>query len=251
MADPASGRPAELAANLERVRARIASAARAAGRDPAELTLIAVTKTYPASDVALLADLGVVDIGENRDQEAVAKHVELCSPSAAGTVALGLRWHFIGQLQRRKCRSVATYADVVHSVDRPELATALGAAAERASREIDVLVQVSLDPPGSTAPGSTSRGGAAPDAVIDLGERIATTAGLRFAGLMAIAPHGADPGPPYRALASLSMQVRAAFPGATMLSAGMSGDLEAAVANGATHLRVGTALLGRREAVVG
>src|SRR5690242_17828780 len=115
-------RLAELTANLERVRARIDTAARAAGRDPAELTLIAVTKTYPASDIALLAELGVVDIGENRDQEAAGKHVELCSRSDPATAVLGLRWHFIGQLQRRKCRSVATYADVVHSVDRPELA---------------------------------------------------------------------------------------------------------------------------------
>jgi pyridoxal phosphate enzyme (YggS family) len=241
-----TGRRADLAANLERVRARIAAAADAAGRDPAELTLIAVTKTHPASDIALLAELGVTDIGENRDQEAAAKHVELCSPANAATASLGLRWHFIGQLQRRKARSVATYADVVHSVDRPELALALGAAAAASGRVIDALIQVSLDPPGATG-----RGGVEPAAAMALAELVETTAGLRLAGLMAVAPLGIDPGPPYRALGELSAQVSARFPAATVLSAGMSGDLESAVENGATHLRVGTALLGRRERVVG
>jgi pyridoxal phosphate enzyme (YggS family) len=231
-------RRAELAANLEQVRARIDAAARSAGRDPAELTLVAVTKTYPASDVAILAELDVTDVGENRDQEAAPKH--------AATADLGLHWHFIGQLQRRKCRSVATYADVVHSVDRPEVAIALGRAAVDAGRTIDALVQVSLD--DVAAPG---RGGVSPAALLDLAEHVAGTAGLRLAGLMAVAPLGVDPDPPYRRLAGLSAQVKARFPEATVLSAGMSGDLEAAVANGATHLRVGTALLGRREPVVG
>lgn len=238
MTEPLADRRRELAANLERVRTRVRAAVRATGRDAADLTLVAVTKTYPASDVELLAELGVTDVGENRDQEASAKH--------AATAGLGLRWHFIGQLQRRKCRSVATYADVVHSLDRPELAVALGAAAVAAGRELDALVQVSLD----TTP-AAGRGGAAPAAVADLAALVARTAGLRLAGLMAIAPLGVDPGPPYRRLAELSAQVRDAFPGATMLSAGMSGDLEAAVENGATHLRVGTALLGRRGPAVG
>jgi uncharacterized pyridoxal phosphate-containing UPF0001 family protein len=141
---------------------------------------------------------------------------------------------------------VATYADVVHSVDRPELVAALGTAASGVDRVIDALVQVSLDPVGTRG-----RGGAAPDEVMGLAERIASTPGLRLAGLMAVAPVGVDPDPPYRALAALSAQVRTAFPAATMLSAGMSGDLEVAIRNGATHLRVGTALLGRREPVVG
>lgn len=240
MGESQDRRRAELAANLERVDARIRAAAQAAGRDPAELTLIAVTKTYPACDVALLASLGVTDIGENRDQEAADKH--------AANASLGLRWHFIGQLQRRKCRSVATYADAVHSVDRPELARALGDAAAAAGRTVDALVQVSLDEDGD---GSSGRGGAAPEAVMALAAQVAATPGLRFAGLMAVAPLGLDPGPPYRRLAELSAQVRTAFPAATMLSAGMSGDLEAAVENGATHLRVGTALLGRRGPAVG
>jgi pyridoxal phosphate enzyme (YggS family) len=236
-------RRAELAANLAQVRERIRAAAQAAGRDPTELTLIAVTKTYPAADIALLAALGITDIGENRDQEAAAKHAE--------TAGLGLRWHFIGQLQRRKCRSVAGYADVVHSVDRPELAAALGAAAQARGRVVDALVQVSLDEPASVG-----RGGAEPAAVPGLARLVAATPGLRLAGVMAVAPHGpglqgADPDPPFRRLAELSAQVREQFPGATVLSAGMSGDLEAAVRHGATHLRVGTALLGRRRAGFG
>jgi pyridoxal phosphate enzyme (YggS family) len=236
-------RRAELAANLERVRERIGAAAQAAGRHPSELTLIAVTKTYPASDVALLAELGITDIGENRDQEAAAKHAE--------TAGLGLRWHFIGQLQRRKCRSVASYADVVHSVDRPELAAALGAAAQARGRVLDALVQVSLD-----GPDSAGRGGVDPAGLVGLARLVADTPGLRLTGVMAVAPHGAgahgaDPDPAFRRLAELSAQVRAEFPDATVLSAGMSGDLEAAVRHGATHLRVGTALLGRRRAGFG
>ncbi|HVX69000.1 MAG TPA: YggS family pyridoxal phosphate enzyme [Mycobacteriales bacterium] len=251
----------ELAANLARVRARIEAAARVAGRDPAELTLIAVTKTYPASDIALLAELGVTDIGENRDHEAAAKYVELCSPSSTelcspsstelcsppSAATAPLRWHFIGQLQRRKCRSVVTYADVVQSVDRPELASALGAAAANAGRVVDALVQVSLDGPATV----TGRGGVDPAGALLLAERVDATPGLRLAGVMAVAPPGADPGPAFRRFAETSAQVRAAFPGATVVSAGMSGDLESAVENGATHLRVGTALLGRREGVVG
>jgi uncharacterized pyridoxal phosphate-containing UPF0001 family protein len=259
----------ELAANLARVRARIEAAARVAGRDPAELTLIAVTKTYPASDIALLAELGVTDIGESRDHEAAAKYVELCSPSSTelcspsstelcspsstelcsppSAATAPLRWHFIGQLQRRKCRSVVTYADVVQSVDRPELASALGAAAANAGRVVDALVQVSLDDPATV----TGRGGVDPAGALLLAERVDATPGLRLAGVMAVAPPGADPGPAFRRLAETSAQVRAAFPGATVVSAGMSGDLESAVENGATHLRVGTALLGRREGVVG
>ncbi|MFD0824006.1 alanine racemase, partial [Micromonospora zhanjiangensis] len=145
--DPAvSARRAQLDANLSGVRDRIAAACVAAGRDPGEVTLIAVTKTYPAGDVALLADLGVTDVGENRDQEAAAKAAEL---AAAG---LDLRWHFVGRLQRNKCRSVVGYADVVHSVDSARLAVALAEAADRRGRTVQALVQVSLD-------GAAGRGG--------------------------------------------------------------------------------------------
>ena len=232
----------ELAANLAGVQERIARACDAAGRDPAALTLVAVTKNFPASDVRLLAELGVTDVGENRDGEAAAKHA-LCAD-------LPLAWHFVGQLQRRKCRSVASYADVVHSVDRAELVRALGAAATAESRVIATLIQVSLNAGGAPG-GASGRGGAAAEAVAELAELVDVTPGLALAGVMAVAPYGVDPDPAFARLAAVSAQLRATFPAATVVSAGMSGDLEAAVRHGATHLRVGTALLGGRSAPVG
>ncbi|WP_119729822.1 YggS family pyridoxal phosphate-dependent enzyme [Thermomonospora amylolytica] len=225
----------ELAANLRTVRERIAAACAAAGRDPAEVTLVAVTKTFPASDVRLLAGLGVADVGENRDQEAAAK--------AAECADLPLTWHFVGQLQTNKARSVAGYADVVHSVDRTRLVTALSSAAVRAGRTLRCLVQVSLD----ERPG---RGGAAPSEVPELADLIAASDGLELGGVMAVAPLGADPAPAFARLAGVAERLRAAHPSATVISAGMSGDLEQAVACGATHVRIGTALLGGRGAIV-
>lgn len=231
-------RRAELAASLGALRERIARACEQAGRDPAEITLVAVTKTFPASDVRLLAELGVTDVGENRDGEAADKHAEC--------IDLRLAWHFVGQLQRRKCRSVAAYADVVHSLDRVELIDALGAAAAESGRVIAGLVQVSLDEPGSAG-----RGGTSPEEALALAGHVAATPGLVFAGVMAVAPLGGDPDSAFGRLAEVSAQVTAAFPTATVVSAGMSGDLESAVRHGATHLRVGTALLGGRGALVG
>lgn len=219
----------EIAANLADVRTRIEAAARDAGRDPGELTLVAVTKTFPVSDARRLVGLGVTELGEARDQEAKLKARELPEP----------RWHFIGRLQRNKAASVAAYAAVVHTVDRPELAEALARGAERADRELDVLVQVSLD-------GDPDRGGALPADVGALADAVAATGRLHVRGVMAIAPLGADPDPAFAELARVAERLRAAYPAATVLSAGMSGDLEAAVRNGATHLRIGTALLGGR-----
>ncbi|WP_395106037.1 YggS family pyridoxal phosphate-dependent enzyme [Actinomadura sp. SCN-SB] len=232
-------RRAELAANLASVRRRIDAACADAGRDPAEITLIAVTKTFPASDVRLLASLGVTDVGENRDQEA--------APKAAATADLPLTWHFVGQLQTNKVRSVASYADVVQSVDRPRLVRALSSAAVRAGRTLRCLIQVSLDGPG---PGRHERGGVPPEDAVALAGTVAAADGLVMDGVMAVAPLGADPLPAFRRLAEVAAEVRAAHPGARVLSAGMSGDLEAAIACGATHLRVGTALLGGRRAIV-
>jgi uncharacterized pyridoxal phosphate-containing UPF0001 family protein len=189
----ADSRTAELSAALAAVETRIAAACSAAGRDRAGVTLVVVTKTYPGDDVARLAALGVRDVGENREQEGAAKHAE-----CAG---LGLGWHFIGQLQTNKARSVAGWADLVHSVDRSPLVAALARGAERAGRVLDCLVQVSLD---------------------------------------------GDPFAAFAVLPRLLDEVRRVAPGADVVSAGMSGDLEAAVACGATHLRVGTAILGRR-----
>lgn len=232
-------RTAELRANLAEVRARIDAAATAAGRDPAEITLIAITKTFPASDAAAMAGLGVTDLGENRDQEAGRKAAETSALLPPGVAAP--RWHFVGQLQRNKARSVAAYADVVQSVDRPALVDALAAGARRAGRELDVLVQVSLDPPDSAG-----RAGVPPDDVVAVGDLVEAADGLRLAGVMAVAPLGGEPDPAFARLAEVADRLRAAHPGAGVISAGMSGDLESAIAHGASWVRVGTALFGRR-----
>ena len=236
MSDP---RSEELASSLARVRGRIERACAGAGRDPAEITLVVVTKTFPAADVARLAALGVTDVGENRDQEAAAK--------AAALADLDLRWHFVGQLQRNKSRSVAGYADVVHSLDRRGLAQALARGAEQAGRRIQVLVQVDVG--GSYGVDQTAaggRGGARPDAVGALADEVAATSALVLKGVMAVAPLGLDPTEAFVRLAQVAVRLRADHPQATWVSAGMSGDLEQAVLAGATHLRVGSAILGHR-----
>ena len=227
-----SGRRAELEARLATVRQRVAAALEAAGRTDG-VTLVAVTKFFPASDGDLLPELGVTDIGENRDQEAAAKVAELAHRDR-------LTVHFIGQLQTNKAGSVAGYADVVHSLDRAKLARALDRAAEREGRVLDVLVQVGLDTAGG-------RGGAAPEEVPALADLAADLPHLRLRGLMAVAPLGEPPRPAFARLRSLAERVRADHRDATWLSAGMSADLEDAVAEGATHLRVGSAILGSRE----
>jgi pyridoxal phosphate enzyme (YggS family) len=203
----------------------------AAGRDPAGVTLVVVTKTYPAADVELLAELGILDVAENRDVEAAAKH-----RSCAG---LGLRWHFIGRLQSNKARAVARYADVVHSVDRLSLPAPLARGAREGDRVLDCLLQVSLD-------GDPSRGGAVEADLPALAAAVAAQDALRLRGLMAVAPRGVDPAVAFTDLPRLRDTLRGVYPAADLLSAGMSGDLEAALACGATHLRVGTAVLGAR-----
>ena len=229
MTDP--GRREELALRLADVRGRMAKACEAAGRDVGELTLIAVTKTRPASDVRLLSELGVADVGENRDAEA--------APKAAECAGLNLTWHFVGQLQTNKAASVVRYASVVHSVDRLRLVRALGRAARGAERVVECLVEVSLD-------GDPARGGAAAGDVPALAEALAAEEGLVLGGVMAIAPLSMEPADAFARLLASAAAVRAVRAGATVISAGMSGDLEAAVEAGATHLRIGTALLGDR-----
>lgn len=223
----------EIAAGLARVRQRIDSACAASGRTD-HVELVVVTKTFPASDVAILADLGVRHVAENRDQEARAKREELGDD--------GLVWHMIGQLQRNKAASVARWADVVESVDRPELVAALSKAA--AGRDLRVLIQVDLDPDPRP-----DRGGAAPDDVLDLAGLIDADPSLTLAGLMAVAPHPGDPDEAFARLAVISSRLRARFPQADVLSAGMSDDLEQAIAHGATQVRVGGAVLGHRAYV--
>jgi pyridoxal phosphate enzyme (YggS family) len=223
----------ELAANLETVRGRVAAACADAGRDADDVRLVVVTKFFPASDVRLLADLGVTDVGENRHQEAEAK--------AAECADLALTWHFIGGLQSNKAAAVAAYADVVESVDRPKLVAPLAKGAHQRSHEIDVLLQVSLDPPGADG-----RAGAEPDQLAALASTVKQAGMLRLRGLMAVAPLGEDPATAFQRLAGIRQELLADHPDATWLSAGMSGDLEHAVRAGATHVRIGSAVLGSR-----
>jgi pyridoxal phosphate enzyme (YggS family) len=232
-------RRTELAGNLATVEERIARACAAAGRARDEVTLIVVTKTYPASDVRILAELGVRHVAENRDQDA--------APKAAECVDLPLKWHFVGQLQTNKVRSVVGYADVVQSIDRDRLVTTLSKEAVRAGREVGCLIQVALD---AGASGRGERGGVAPEGIEELADLVARSPGLRLDGLMTVAPltgeYAGREQAAFERLMDLSTDLRRAHPAATMVSAGMSADLEQAVAAGATHVRVGTAVLGVR-----
>lgn len=221
--------PTELAARLAEVDERIADAARSAGRDPAELTRIVVTKFHPASLVRELAGLGVRDVGENRHQEAVAKAAELGD--------LDLTWHFVGQLQSNKARAVRRYARVIHSVDRSSLVDAL---ADADADPIGCFIELNLTE-------DAGRGGAAPADAPALAERIAGTAGLQLLGVMAVAPLGAEPRPAFARVRAVSDSIRSVVPTATAISAGMSGDFAEAIAEGATHLRIGTAITGKRS----
>jgi len=228
---------AGLEENLRAVRSRIADAARAAGRDPGSVALLAVSKTWPVADVRILAGLGQHDFGENRAQELLGKAAELEVDPAP------VRWHFIGQLQRNKAAAVARLGAVVHSVDRMSLAEVLSRPGEGSGRAVDVLLQVDL---GGLEGELGRRGGAAPDEVPALADAVARLPGVRLRGLMAVAPRGEEPRPAFDRLVALAERVRADHPGAIELSAGMSGDLEEAIAAGATIVRVGTALFGNR-----
>jgi PLP dependent protein len=242
--DTLDPRALTLQANLAAVRERIGKAAGAV-----EPTLIVVTKFHPATDVQRLRRLGVADVGENRDQEAAAKALEVADPA--------LRWHFIGQLQKNKAKNVVQYAHSVHSIDRASLIGALGRAMAvqqdldgRTALDCFIQVDLSAEPQpaaGSGEPGA--RGGAAPSEVGMLAELLAGTAGLALAGVMAVAPLGAGPEAAFGRLAEISAALVHNHPGATGISAGMSHDLEAAIRAGATHLRVGSDILGPRPAV--
>jgi len=240
MNDAISARERELAANLAAVRARIGAAETAAGRTPGEVGLVVVTKFFPASDVRILAGLGIDEVGENRHQEAQAKAAE-CDDLRVST---GLRWHFIGGLQTNKAAAVARYADVVESVDRPELLARLDRGATERGRPVEVLLQVSLD-----GPDADHRSGVHPDELAALAAQVDTYDALRLRGLMAVAPLGADPEEAFARLAEIRAGFLLDHPAATRLSAGMSGDLEQAIRHGATHVRVGSAVLGSRPAV--
>ncbi|TCC23903.1 YggS family pyridoxal phosphate-dependent enzyme [Kribbella speibonae] len=233
-----STRADELRANLEQVQERIEKACQAAGRARDEVTLVAITKTFPVSDVRALAGLGIHDVGENREQELKSKAPE-CPE---------LRWHFVGQLQSKKSRSIARYASVVHSVDRSSLVEALSKAAAAEEKTLRCLIQVSLAAYGSAdAATGASRGGVAPADVPELAAEIAVADGLEIGGVMAVAPLGADPEKAFAGLREVASRLRSEHTGADWISAGMTGDLEAAIKHGATHVRLGRALLGTRS----
>ncbi len=233
--DQGSTRRDELAAGLAAVRRRIEDACRASGRDADEVTLIVVTKFFPASDVCLLADLGVRHVGESRHPEGRDKRAE-CDD-------LPLTWHFIGGLQSNKATAVAASADVVHSIDRTKLVTGLQRGAHGRPDGVECLLQMSLDPPGATG-----RSGAAAEELPELAAAVERQGALRLRGLMAVAPLGEDPARAFQRLAAIRSEFVDTHPGADWLSAGMSADLEAAVHAGATHVRIGSAVLGPRPA---
>jgi pyridoxal phosphate enzyme (YggS family) len=225
----------ELVGRRETVMRRVGAAAAAAGRQPEDLTVVTVTKTFPASDVALLRELGVLDIGENRAQELASKVADLASPPAAAAI----RWHFIGQLQGNKAALIARECTALHTLDRPALVAPLQRAAARAGRILDVFLQLSFD-------GDPKRGGIVEAEILPLADAVAASGALRLAGLMGVPPLGSAPRPAFARLRNVSERLRASHPGAGALSAGMSADLEDAVMEGATHLRIGTDLMGSR-----
>ncbi len=228
----------EIAEGLADVERRIEAACDAAGRNRGEITLIVVTKTYPASDVEILVELGVMDVGENRHPEAGSKLEELEQLAATG--APRPRMHFLGGVQTNKAGAVARYADVVHSVDRIKLANSLSRGAAAADRTLECLIQVDFD---TTDPG---RSGVAPAGIPELAASVAAADHLSLGGLMTVAPLGDDPAPHFEHLVRLSAELRRDHPTATVISAGMSNDFEQAVAAGATHLRIGRSVLGER-----
>ncbi|WP_210505337.1 YggS family pyridoxal phosphate-dependent enzyme [Naasia sp. SYSU D00057] len=224
----------DLGERLAAIRDRVAAAARRSGREPAAITTIVVTKFQPVELVRELRELGVTDFGENRHQEAREK----------AALVPDVHWHFVGQLQGKKARQVRAYASVIHSIDRVSLVDTLDSPGESADSSaapptVDVFAQVNLtDDPG--------RGGAAPADLPALVERIEAAPGLRLLGVMAVAPLGEEPRAAFARLRGIADEVRRIAPGATRISAGMSADFEDAIAEGATHLRIGTAITGSR-----
>jgi pyridoxal phosphate enzyme (YggS family) len=222
----------DLASRLADVDARISDAARAAGRDPSDITRIVVTKFHPASIVEELFVLGVRDVGENRQQELTEK------VRAIGPVD-GLTWHFIGQAQTNKARAVRAAASAVHSVDRERIADALDAAADDGAPVLDVLLQVNLTT-------DAGRGGVAPAALTALAEHVAGRPTLRIRGVMGVAPLEEEPASAFARLRASSDELRRVVPDASWISAGMTADFVEAIDAGATHLRIGSAITGPR-----
>ncbi len=228
-------RTEELADNLKQINERIAQACQNSGRSDSEVTLIAVTKTYPPLDVDLLASLGVKNVGENKDQEAREKHLAVKSQ---------LNWHFVGQLQTNKVKSVVNYAAYIHSVDRIRLATEIDKLSAKVSKKMKIFIQVDL---GGDDP---NRGGVVGEQLFELAAAVTALANLNLVGLMAVAPLGQAPTAAFERLSQIRGEFVKTYPQASQLSAGMSEDFEEAISFGATHLRIGSLLLGVRPSLL-
>lgn len=221
-----SNRREELSDNLNAIRSRISVAAQKSGRSVEEITLIVVTKTFPAADAQILYELGVRDFGENRDQEASVKSTELPDDC---------KWHFQGQIQSNKLKSIANWADVLHSIDDVAHASKLNSLVTSK----DIFVQVSLD-------SQPNRGGVLPDLIPKFLDELSVFSNLKLRGLMAVAPLDEDPAEAFKRLKELSDRAVKLHPEAHEISAGMSNDFEAAISQGATHIRIGSQILGVR-----
>ena len=232
---PDSLRRDQLKSNLELVRQQIADAVAASGRSSGDITLVAVTKTWPLSDTEILAGLGIEHVGENKVQDLASKRAAYQGPPLA--------WHFIGQLQRNKAKLAVANSDMIHSIDRPELVTALQQAAKaQAKPQLDCLIQINLDPEPAAG-----RGGVHPEDALHLADLVAASQPLSLGGVMAVAPLGAPPEPAFEKLRNLHQKLLENHPHAWRISAGMSHDFQTAIASGATHVRMGAALLGQRQ----
>ena len=220
-----SNRKEEITRNLQDVKERINRAAESAGRDPADIELIVVTKTFPISDIEILRELGEMNFGENRDQEA--------GPKAQVVQA---RWHFQGQIQSNKIKSICGWADVIHSISSEKEILKFA----QSKRKHQLFLQVSLD-------GQAGRGGASPAELAQLADLVNESNNLELMGLMAVAPLGIEPEKAFADLAQINQGFQSQFPNSKYLSAGMSGDFEAAIKFGATHIRVGSSILGSRS----
>jgi hypothetical protein len=222
-------RTSEIIANLNDVKAKIASAALKAGRDADEITLIVVTKTFPVSDLEILYSLGVREFGENRDQEAAEKVAKLPSD---------INWNFQGGIQSNKLKSITTWAGCIHSVDKLKYAQIVSE--QNTGKPKEIFIQVSLDQPPE------SRGGVDPKKLIDLASEVTKLPGISLKGLMAVAPLDLPEEQAFLKLKEIQADFVAVFKDAKYLSAGMSGDYEMAISYGATHLRIGSSILGNR-----
>ena len=240
-----SARRIEISQNLAAVEREINLAVEKSNRDRSEITLIAVTKNFPVSDVVHLYDLGLRNFGENRDQEARAKVEEfkkyVADSESSDDQASQVKWHFQGQLQRNKLRSIATWADFIHSLDQEKYLLPLQQLSIELKKPISLLLQLSLD-----LPIRPDRGGVPPEELIELGTKVKEHSGLILHGLMAVAPLDVAPDLAFGALQTISGTFLKAFPNATWVSAGMSGDFADAIAAGATHIRIGSSILGSR-----